>query len=112
MTLRSGPRDNYCIHRHFEAQVERTPDAPAVLSEGLPLSYAELNARANCLARRLMAAGVGPEVPVGVCIEHSLELAVAVLGCLKAGGVCVPLDPDLPQSGWSSSSKTRKSRRS
>ncbi len=97
MTLQSGPSGSYCIHRHFEAQAARSPDAPAVLFEGMRLSYAELNARANRLARRLMAAGVGPEVPVGVCMERSLELAVAVLGCLKAGGVCVPLDPDLPR---------------
>ena len=97
MTVQPGPWDIYCIHRHFEAQVERTPDAPAVLFDGVSLTYAELNARANLLARRLMAAGVGPEVPVGVCMVRSLELAVAVLGCLKAGGVCVPLDPDLPR---------------
>jgi amino acid adenylation domain-containing protein len=97
MTVDSGPWHDCCIHRHFEAQVGRTPSAPAVLFEGADLSYVELNRRANRLARRLMALGVGPEVPVGVYMVRSLELAVAVLACHKAGGVCVPLDPDLPR---------------
>ncbi len=87
---------NFCIHELIEAQVERTPDATAVIFETRVLSYRELNGRANQLAYRLKACGVGPEVPVAVCMERSLELAVAVLGLLKAGGVLVPLDPDAP----------------
>ncbi|HEX8148747.1 MAG TPA: amino acid adenylation domain-containing protein [Pyrinomonadaceae bacterium] len=85
------------LHELFEAQAERTPDAVAVVSEAGRLTYAELDRRANGLARRLVRLGVGPEVLVGVLMERSSEMVVALLGILKAGGAYVPLDPDYPQ---------------
>jgi amino acid adenylation domain-containing protein len=87
---------NACVHQLFEAQVERTPHAPATVFEGERLTYAELNARANRLAHRLMALGVGPEVRVGICVERGPEMVAGLLGVLKAGGAYVPLDPDYP----------------
>ncbi len=85
------------VHRMFEAQAARTPGAVAVSSaEGGSLTYAELDARANRLARRLRALGVGPDVLVGLCVGRSPDLVVGLLGVLKAGGAYVPLDPDLP----------------
>ncbi|HSI52112.1 MAG TPA: amino acid adenylation domain-containing protein, partial [Ideonella sp.] len=84
------------VHRLFEAQVTRTPDSVAVVHEGHSLSYAELNAQANRLARHLMAAGVGPESRVAVCAERGVALVVALLATLKAGGAYVPLDPAYP----------------
>ena len=89
------PADS-CIHQLFEAQVERTPDNVALAFEGRQLTYAQLNARANQLAHRLQALGVGPEVPVAICMERSLEMVVGLLGILKAGGAYVPLDPAYP----------------
>ena len=85
-----------CLHQLFEAQVERTPDALAVIYEAQCLSYRELNERANQLAHTLIAQGVGPEVLVGICVERSLELMVGLLGILKAGGAYLPLDPNYP----------------
>ena len=85
-----------CIHQLFEAQVERTPEEVAVVFEGEQLTYRELNAKANQLARYLQGLGVGPEVLVGLCIERSWEMVVAMLGILKAGGAYVPLDPAYP----------------
>jgi amino acid adenylation domain-containing protein len=85
-----------CIHELFEAQVEQTPEAVAVVYEDRWLSYRALNARANQLAHTLQALGVGPERLVGVCLERSLELVVGLLGILKAGGAYVPLDPTYP----------------
>ncbi|HEU4886043.1 MAG TPA: amino acid adenylation domain-containing protein, partial [Longimicrobium sp.] len=85
-----------CIHQMFEAQVERTPDAVALVFEDETLSYAELNARANQLAHFLRRHGVGPEVRVGICLERSLEMVVGILAVLKAGGAYVPLDPAYP----------------
>ena len=93
-TAADYPRDQ-CIHQLFEEQVERTPDAVAVVFEDRQLTYAQLNARANQLARHLRRLGVGPEVLVGLCVERSLEMVVGLLGILKAGGAYVPLDPDL-----------------
>jgi amino acid adenylation domain-containing protein len=85
-----------CLHQLFELQVERSPDAVALVFEEQALTYRELNARANQLAHHLRAVGVGPEVLVGVCMERSPELLVGLLGVLKAGGAYVPLDPDYP----------------
>ncbi|MGH8566236.1 MAG: amino acid adenylation domain-containing protein [Gammaproteobacteria bacterium] len=86
----------WCIHQLFEAQVERTPEAVAVVFEDEWLTYRALNARANQLAHHLQGLGVGPEVLVGVCAERSLGLIVGLLGVLKAGGAYVPLDPSYP----------------
>ncbi len=86
-----------CIHELFEAQVERTPDAVAVVFSDQQLTYRELNARANKVAQYLQTLGVGPEVLVGICVERSLLMVVGLLGILKAGGAYVPLDPQLPQ---------------
>ncbi|WP_454878888.1 amino acid adenylation domain-containing protein [Serratia inhibens] len=80
----------------FEQQVQRTPDAVALVSGGESLSYAQLNARANQLAHRLIACGVGPDSRVAVCAERSLGMVTALLGILKAGGAYVPLDPSYP----------------
>ncbi|MBF6570846.1 MAG: amino acid adenylation domain-containing protein [Candidatus Binataceae bacterium] len=85
------------IHELFEAQVERTPDAIALVFEDQQLSYCELNVRANRLAHSLRKLNVGPEVAVGVCLERSLEVVVSLLGILKAGGVYLPLDPAYPK---------------
>ena len=85
------------VHALFEAQAARTPDAAAVVCRGERLTYRELNERADRLARRLRAQGVGPESPVGVMLGRSAEAVVALLGVLKAGGCYVPLDPDYPQ---------------
>lgn len=88
---------NICIHQMFEAQAERTPDVVAVVFEDQHLTYKELNARANRLARYLQKRGVGPDVLVGLCVERSIEMIVAILGVLKAGGAYVPLDPAYPK---------------
>ncbi|HEV2734080.1 MAG TPA: condensation domain-containing protein, partial [Longimicrobiaceae bacterium] len=78
--------DGVCVHELFEAQAGRTPDAVALESGGAALTYRELDARASRLARSLRGSGVGPEVRVGLCAEQGLEMVVAVLGVLKAGG--------------------------
>jgi len=85
------------VSQLFEAQVTRTPDAVAVVSEGAQLTYRDLNRRANQVAQRLRRLGVGPEISVGICAERSLEMVVGVLGVLKAGGIYVPLDPSNPR---------------
>ena len=86
-----------CIHELFVRQVERTPEAIALICDDQPLTYRELNQRANQLAHYLRASGVGPEVLVGICVERSLEMVIGLLGILKAGGAYVPLDPAYPQ---------------
>ncbi len=85
------------IHQLFEAQVERTPDAVACVFDNQELTYRELNSKANQLAHHLQNFGVGPEVPVGVCMERSLEMVIGLLGILKSGGAYVPLDPEYPK---------------
>ncbi|AUB36524.1 Glutamate-1-semialdehyde aminotransferase [Nostoc flagelliforme CCNUN1] len=85
-----------CIHHMFEMQVERSPQAIAVVFEDIQLTYQQLNKRANQLAHNLRTLGVGPEVLVGICLERSLEMIVGILGILKAGGAYVPLDPAYP----------------
>ncbi|WP_146220328.1 non-ribosomal peptide synthetase, partial [Microcystis aeruginosa] len=84
------------IHQLFEAQVERTPDAIAVVFEGQSLTYSELNCRANQLAHYLQTLGVRPEVLVGISLERSLEMIIGLLAILKAGGAYLPLAPDYP----------------
>ncbi|VWB14606.1 non-ribosomal peptide synthetase/type I polyketide synthase [Burkholderia lata] len=84
------------LHRLFEQQVERTPDAVAAVFDDVALTYAELNLRANRLAHHLIALGVGPDALVGVAMERSLDMSVALLAVLKAGGAYVPVDPDYP----------------
>ena len=95
-THKDYPRDK-CIHQLFEAQVERSPEAEAVIFEDERLSYWQLNARANQLARYLRKVGVRPETLVGVCVERSLELPVVLLAVLKAGGAYLPLDSSYPE---------------
>ncbi len=84
------------LHRMFEAQAGRTPDAVAVTFGEEEMSYAELNRRANQLARRLQELGVGRDVLAGICMERSIEMVVAMFAVLKAGGAYVPLDPSYP----------------
>ncbi|HVG44860.1 MAG TPA: amino acid adenylation domain-containing protein, partial [Longimicrobium sp.] len=89
------PRES-CIHELFEAQVARAPDAVAVVFDGLSLTYAELNARANRLAHHLRELGVGPDARVAVCVERGPGMVVGLMGVLKAGAAYVPLDPAYP----------------
>jgi len=92
-----SPLPELCIHQRFEQQVYRQPHAPALIFEDSSLTYAGLNDRANRLARRLRALGVGPEALVGICLERSFERIIAILGILKAGGAYLPLDPTYPR---------------
>jgi amino acid adenylation domain-containing protein len=82
----------------FAAQAARTPHAPAVAAGDVTLTYSELAGRAGSLARFLAQAGVGPEVPVGICLGRSADLPAALLGVLTAGGAYVPLDPSYPEA--------------
>jgi non-ribosomal peptide synthetase component F len=91
----SYPRDA-TIPALFEEQVALRPEAIALEAGNLSLTYAELNSRANRLARYLKNLGVGPEAVVGLAVERSPEMIVGLLGILKAGGAYLPLDPDLP----------------
>jgi amino acid adenylation domain-containing protein len=85
-----------CVHHRFERQVERTPDAIAVTSNGASLTYADLNGRANAVAERLIAMGAGPDVLVALCMERSAGMLVGLLGILKAGAAYLPVDLRYP----------------
>jgi len=85
------------IHQLFAEQVERTPNAIAVVYEQQSLSYRDLNSRANQLAHYLQALSIGPGTLVGICLERSLDMIISILAVLKAGGGYVPLDPTYPQ---------------
>lgn len=87
---------NVSIHQRFEEQVRRTPNAVAVVNDGKTRTYQELNDRANQLAHELQDLGVQPNTLVGVYVERSFDMIVALLGTLKAGGAYVPLDPFYP----------------
>jgi surfactin family lipopeptide synthetase A len=86
-----------CIHNLFETKVEMLPDAAAVVQGKRQLSYRELNSRAEALANSLRQRGVGPEQVVAICLKPSLGMMVSILGVLKAGGACLPLDPSYPK---------------
>jgi amino acid adenylation domain-containing protein len=90
------PVPEMCAPELFEAQVSKSPDAVAVAFEDREVTYAELNAQANRLARLLIARGVGPESVVAVAMERSIDLVVSLLAILKAGGAYLPVDPDHP----------------
>ncbi|HEV7924065.1 MAG TPA: amino acid adenylation domain-containing protein, partial [Verrucomicrobiae bacterium] len=90
------PRD-LCIHQLIEAQVERTPNAVALIIGTERFTYREVNTRANQVAHHLRSVGVGPEVLVAICMERSLEMVIGLLAVLKAGGAYVPLDPSYPK---------------
>ncbi|MBD2502161.1 amino acid adenylation domain-containing protein [Anabaena azotica FACHB-119] len=90
------PQDK-CIHQLFEQQVQRHPDAVALVFANQQITYHELNCRANSLANYLKSLGVGADVLVGLCVERSIEMIVGLLGILKAGGAYLPLDPEYPQ---------------
>ncbi len=85
-----------CVHQLVEQQAERTPSAAAAQCGSQILTYHEFNARANQLASYLSKLGVGPDAPVGIFLERSLDLAITLLAVLKSGGTCVPLDPQYP----------------
>ena len=89
--------ENHCLHQLFELQVQRTPEAVAVVFTHQQLTYQKLNSEANQLAHQLQHIGIQPDTLVGVCMERSLEMVVSLLAVLKAGGAYVPLDPELPQ---------------
>ncbi|GAC44498.1 non-ribosomal peptide synthetase module [Paenibacillus popilliae ATCC 14706] len=89
--------DDICLHDFLVRQAKRTPDKTAVTFKDTCLTYQELDHLSNGLAFNLQAYGVGPDVCVGICMNRSLAMVVAVLGVLKAGGAYVPLDPQYPQ---------------
>jgi amino acid adenylation domain-containing protein/FkbH-like protein len=95
-THREYPRA-VTLPKLFEAQVERTPDAVALIAGDERLSYRDLNARANQVAHYLHTLGVGPETLVGICVERSWRMVAGILGILKAGGAYVPMDPTYPK---------------
>jgi amino acid adenylation domain-containing protein len=86
-----------CVHEMFELQAGKTPDSPALEYEGETLSYETLNRRSNRLAKYLLSLGLKKEEPVGLCLERTPEMITGILGIIKAGGVCLPLDPTYPQ---------------
>ncbi|MGW7362879.1 non-ribosomal peptide synthetase [Streptomyces sp. NPDC054841] len=95
-TATSLPYADACLHRAFEEQAARRPEAVAVIQDGESLTYAQADQRANRLAHHLRGLGVGRDARVGMCLERSADLLVTVLAILKAGGAYVPLDPAYP----------------
>jgi len=95
-TAREFPQEA-TLAKLFEAQVARTPEAIALFSERAPMTYRQLNTEANQLAHYLQSLGVGPEILVGICLQRSSRLPVAILAILKAGGAYVPMDPAYPK---------------
>jgi len=87
-----------CVHELFETQAAITPEAEAIVANRERLSYAELNTRANQLAHYLLSAGAGPEILIGIYLEQSVEMAVAIVAVLKTGAAYLPLDPRYPAS--------------
>jgi len=87
---------NRCVHEFFEAQVARTPYSVAAVHDDDRLTYDELNRRANVLAHHLRSMGVGPEARIGICVQRSLEMLIALIAIHKAGAAYVPLDPAYP----------------
>ena len=104
-TKREYPRDK-CIHEFFEEQVEKSPDAVAVVFEDKQLTYQELNGKANQLAHYLREQGVGPEVLVGICVERSLDMIVGLLGIPKPVERTCHSTQNIPKSAWPSSLRT------
>ena len=96
-TATDFPRDK-CVHELFEKRVAQSPDRIAVTFEGQQWTYRKLDLRANQLAEDLQERGVGADVPVGLCLERSLDIVVGVLSILKAGGGYVPIEPDYPRA--------------
>ncbi|NET02964.1 MAG: amino acid adenylation domain-containing protein, partial [Sphaerospermopsis sp. SIO1G1] len=94
-TTTEYPQDK-CIHQLFEEQVQKTPDAVAVVFTNQQLTYRELDDKANQLANYLCSQGVTTDVLVGISVERSLEMVIGLLGILKAGGAYLPLDPEYP----------------
>ena len=94
----------------FEAQVQRTPRATAVIFQERSLSYTELNQRANQLAHELIQRGIGPEDIVALALPRSLDLIVALLAVLKAGAAYLPVDPELPARAGSLHAPRRPAR--
>jgi amino acid adenylation domain-containing protein len=92
----AGYPAHLCVHQLFEQQVERSPEAPALIFEQLSLSYRELNAQANRLAHHLIDLGVQPDDRIALCLERSAAMVIGLLAILKAGGAYVPLDPTYP----------------
>jgi len=95
-TARDYPQNQW-VHHLIEAQAKRQPQATALVFAEQRIDYAELNRRANRLAHRLIEAGVGPDVRVGLAVERSFDMVIGLLAVLKAGGAYVPLDPDYPR---------------
>ncbi len=89
--------DQLCVHAAIEARVEQYPDATALVFRDRTISYRELNQRANRLAFHLLGLGVGPDVPVALCVERSIDMMVGLLAVMKAGGAYLPLDPAYPR---------------
>ncbi|MCI5116360.1 MAG: amino acid adenylation domain-containing protein [Candidatus Electrothrix sp. LOE1_4_5] len=90
--------DSTCLHQLFEIQVDKTPDAVAVVFENQQMTYRELNEKANQVAHYLQTLDVGTEILVGLCIDRSLDMLIGLLGILKAGGAYLPLDPTYPSA--------------